>query len=242
MLLVVTAKNGKRMRKIEISKLNIALFIALLFNISGFIGIIFTSHKDWFISATPITLFVMASLLIFTHEERNFAFLIFLFTAFLTGMVVEIVGVNTGALFGEYNYNNLLGAGFKGVPFIIGINWFVVIYCCGSVTFVFEEWLTKKMLGDGIQFSGRMQLISFAIDAALLTVFFDWMMEPAAVKLGFWQWKSNSVPLFNYLCWFFISAGLMIVFRKLNFNKHNIFALHLLLIQMLFFLSIETFL
>lgn len=184
----------------------------------------------------------MALLLIFTQEEKNLSFFLFAGITCFTGICVEIAGVNTNILFGDYHYTSILGAGSYGVPFIIGVNWFIVIYCCGCVTFNFEEWLLKRFIPDGTHFSSLLQIFSFAIDAALLTVFFDWVLEPAAIKLNLWEWEGDKIPLYNYVCWFFISTGLMVLFRKLNFKKDNIFALHLLIIQILFFLSIEIFL
>ena len=229
------------MNKTDKRNLNISLFIAMLFHVCGVFGILFSSYKEWFIQATSFTLLVMAALIIFTQQQKNKAFYSFCAVAFITGMSVEAAGVNSGILFGDYHYTKILGPGIFGVPFLIGINWFVVVYCCGCITFMFEEWIMKK-LSVQAELSTGMQLISFIIDAAILTVFYDWVLEPAAIKLNLWQWKNDTIPFYNYLCWFFISAGLMVVFRKLNFAKHNIFALHLLIIQLLFFLSIETFL
>lgn len=224
----------------RINKLKLSVFLVILFHVCGAVGILFTEYRQWFIDATPVTLLLMAALIVFTQKELNKHFFIFFLLSFTAGMLVEGIGVNTGILFGDYSYSNILGPGIFNIPFLIGINWFVIMYCCGCVTFIFEEWVMKKM-GITDEISGSMQTISFVVDAALLAVFFDWMLEPAAIKLGFWKWSDDAVPLFNYLCWFLISAGLMTIFRKCNFNKHNIFALHLLIIQMLFFLLIETF-
>jgi putative membrane protein len=86
------------------------------------------------------------------------------------------------------------------------------------------------------------QKISFIIDASLLAVFFDWIIEPVAGKLGFWQWENGNIPFYNYVCWLIISAFLLALFQRLPFNKRNIFAVHLLIIQLLFFLVLRTFL
>lgn len=216
--------------------------LAILFHVAGLIGILLSPYKTFFIEATPVTLVTMASLLILTQKEKNPAFIVFFFLTIITGIGAEMIGTNTGTIFGNYSYTNILGPAINGVPLIIGINWFIVIYCCGVVTYIFEQWIMKKFLGEGVDMSGSMQTLSFVIDASLLTVFFDWILEPAAEKLGLWQWENEEIPLYNYLCWFIISMGLMFCFRRLKFNKHNIFALHLLIIQLLFFLSIETFL
>jgi len=87
-----------------------------------------------------------------------------------------------------------------------------------------------------------MMFASFIIDATFLVFMFDLIMEPVAVKLGYWQWENNTIPLYNYLCWIIISLGLLTVFRKLNQDKHNIFAVHLFIIQVLFFVVLRTFL
>lgn len=222
-------------------KLYTAVFIAALFHVCGAAGILFTQYKQWFIDATPVTLLLMAALAVYTQKEKKAPFFIFLLLAFAAGMAAEITGVHTGLLFGSYAYTHVLGPDIFGVPLLIGVNWFTTVYCCGCVTHIFEDWIIRKIDTAG-EIPGRMQFFSFVIDASLLTVFYDWLLEPAAIKLGFWKWGHEAVPVFNYVCWFFISAALMTVFRKLNFNKRNIFALHLLIIQILFFLTIETFL
>ena len=184
----------------------------------------------------------MAALLIFTQREKNLPFFFFVLLCFATGMFVEIIGINTGYLFGDYSYGEVLGAKWQGVPFLIGINWFVIVFCAGTIIHRLNEWVYKK-IADGKQPSPAVQTFSFITDAALLTTFFDWIMEPAAIKLGFWKWQpAGAIPSYNFLCWFLISALLLTVFRFLTFDKHNQFALHLFIIQALFFLLLQTFL
>ncbi|MBK7882948.1 MAG: carotenoid biosynthesis protein [Chitinophagaceae bacterium] len=83
--------------------------------------------------------------------------------------------------------------------------------------------------------------LSVIIDGATLAVFFDWVMEPVAVKLRYWQWVGLEIPFFNYLSWFIISIILLSAFQYGKFNKHNKFAVNLLLIQLMFFLLLRTF-
>jgi putative membrane protein len=221
---------------------NIALFIALLFHTAGIIGILFTQYKDWFIQNTPVNLLLMAALLILTQPQKNWQFFLFMFVTFATGILTEIIGTNTSLLFGNYTYGTVLGTKIFGVPLIIGINWFIVIYCTGVVTQFYENRMLKRIDAKGITINMRMQVISFVTDAALLTVFFDWLMEPVAMKLGYWKWENDNIPFYNYLCWLMISALLLALFRRLGFRRHNIFAVHLFIIQLLFFLVLRTFL
>jgi len=224
------------------SKQNIATFIAILFHVSGLIGILFTPYKDWFIQNTPLNLCLMTILLFWNQEQKNLSFLGFAAIAFLVGMGTEMIGVNTGKLFGEYKYGTVMGAGLNGVPWLIGINWFVVVFSSGAIMVKFQQWFAKKSEADGRGLPPRLAALSVIIDGALLATFFDWIMEPVAMKLGFWQWKNSEVPLYNYACWFLISAALLVVYRWFSFDKHNHFAVHLFIIQALFFLALRTYL
>jgi putative membrane protein len=79
--------------------------------------------------------------------------------------------------------------------------------------------------------------------SALLAVIFDWVMEPVAVKLGFWTWAGDGqIPLLNYLSWFFICTLLLSILRILKIKPDNIFAVNLFLIQLMFFLFLRIFL
>jgi putative membrane protein len=221
---------------------NFALFIALLFHTAGIIGILFTPYKNWFIQNTPVNLLVMAELLIITQRQKSFYFFLFMLITFFVGFCVEYSGANTGLIFGKYTYGNILGMKVLGVPLIIGLNWFVVMYCAGVATQFYENKMLKRINEKGLTINSNVQKVSFVIDASLLAVFFDWVMEPVAVKLGFWQWEGGNIPFYNYVCWLIISALLLALFQRLPFNKRNIFAVHLLIIQVLFFLVLRTFL
>jgi putative membrane protein len=157
-------------------------------------------------------------------------------------MLSEIIGVNTGLLFGSYFYGKAMGPGLMDVPFTIGMNWFVVVFCAGTVMTILHRWLQHQFLKEGEAVPKRIENIAFVIDAALVAVLFDWLMEPVAVKLGFWTWLSLDIPVFNYVCWFIVSAGLLVLFRKWEQPKANPFALHLLCIQVLFFLTLRNYL
>jgi putative membrane protein len=230
------------MLKLPFNKYRIATFIAILFHISGFIGM-FTSKRDWFIANTPLNLLIMVGLIIWTHVGKNKSFFAFFFICFTAGLVAEIIGVNTSLLFGNYEYGKVLGAGILNVPWIIGINWFTVMYCCGVIITRFHQKIEHASPTGGAFLTPGMRLVSFIIDGALLATFFDFVMEPVAVKLQYWQWlDQEGIPFSNYLCWFLISCLLLTVFRLLTFPKHNQFAVHLLIIQLLFFAALRTFL
>ena len=114
----------------SINKINTSTFLALLFHVSGLIGILFSPYKEWFIQNTSVNLLVMAVLLLWNQHKIDRYLILFFAITFSVGMVTEIIGVNTGRLFGNYAYGSVLGFKIAGVPLLIGLNWFVVIYCC----------------------------------------------------------------------------------------------------------------
>lgn len=226
----------------QFSRQNISTFIAILFHVSGVIGILFTSHSNWFIRNTPLNLCLMGLLLVWNQPQKNLAFWGFAGIAFLVGMGTEMIGVNTGRLFGHYQYGTVLGGKLNGVPWLIGLNWFFVVFCSGTIMAKFQQWFKQKIEKEGQGFPPKLAALSLIVDGAILATFFDWLIEPVASKLGFWQWHNSEVPVYNYACWFLISAVLLMVYRWLSFEKDNYFAVHLFIIQALFFLALRTFL
>ncbi len=226
------------------SKYQKATAIAVLFHAIGVAGILFFK-SDFILHSTPFNLMLCFLLIVWTQKEKNIFFWVFAALIFLIGFLSEVIGVNTGLLFGNYSYGSALGIKYKAVPLIIGINWFIVIYCCGvSVTAFLQKIINSipAVPGNELKPSAALKATSVIIDGATLAAIFDWLIEPVATELGYWQWKNNEIPLYNYVCWFGISLLLMTLFRSLSFEKSNKFAINLLLIQVMFFLILRTFL
>ncbi len=224
----------------QFSKIQIATAVTVLFHTVGIVGILFFK-SDLIIRCTPLNLLLSFALLIWTQQEKNIFFWIFAATVFIIGFSVEVVGVNTGWLFGNYNYGNVLGSKLFQVPFIISINWFIIIFCCGISTQTLLQRIIKPLEATPAAPSFTLKTIAVISDAATLAVLFDWLMEPVAVKLGFWQWGGGNIPLYNYICWYIISLLLLLLFHWCRFPKQNKFAVNLLLIQIMFFLLLRTF-
>ena len=224
------------------TKVQIATAIAIFFHAIGFVGMFY--NKDFFVQTTPLNLLLMFGLLLYTQAKINWQLVFFFCICFVVGIWVEIIGTSTGMLFGNYSYSKVLGPSFKNVPLIIGINWCIIIYCCGiTVHTIFRRLSAKVQAVTGSATSPVFQIFSTVTDAAMLAVLFDWILEPAAIKLGYWQWLDDGeVPAYNYMCWFIISAFLLLIFSILKIEKQNKFAIHLLMIMAMFFMLIRTFL
>lgn len=224
------------------SKYQIATAIAILFHCIGLAGLLFFDTA-FFIQSTPFNLLLSFSLLVWTQQIKNTAFFLFMAIVFAVGFFSEVAGVNTGILFGNYSYGNVLGVQWLKVPLLIAINWFIIIYCCGISTQTLLLKVINKVATDSKQPPMILKAMSVIADGATLAVIFDWLMEPVAIKLGFWAWHADgSIPLYNYICWFVISMLLLTIFHFCQFNKKNKFAVNLLLIQAMFFLILRTFL
>lgn len=202
-----------------------AIFLAVLVHVSGAIGIAFFK-PSFFVPFTPVNLFLMLLLLILNEQPINLRFVQAFLMAVVVGMTTEMIGVNTGLLFGDYSYGEIFGRKLFGVPVLIGINWFCIVYA----SYVIATSIQRKPSGG----KAMVPLLTASIATA-----FDWVMEPVAMKLGFWNWKDGQIPLFNYISWFGISFAVSITFGFLKIEANNKFAPYFLLIQVLFFLFLR---
>ena len=221
-------------------KVRVATAVAIIFHLIGLTGLLFFK-REWFVNTSAVNLLLMFFLILYTQQQKNTGFYLLMVISFLVGMGVEWTGTSTGLLFGNYSYGTVLGPSFRNVPWIIGLNWFMVIYCCGVCMHMM---LGKLLTADEEENKNKrnlLRIISIIIDGATIAVALDWLMEPVAVQLGYWKW-AGEIPVFNYACWFLVSVLLLGVFHICRFNKENKFAVHLLLIQAMFFLLLRTFL
>jgi putative membrane protein len=122
------------------------------------------------------------------HADRKF--ILWSLLVCLVGFFIELAGVKTGAIFGAYFYRETLQPTLWNVPLAIGFAWLGMII---SSTVIAQYLLPAH-------FFKRPALIAALI--ALLMVIFDFFMEPAATKLGYWTWRDDKIPLQNYLAWF----------------------------------------
>lgn len=226
--------------KTRIDKYQVATAIAILFHSVGLIGILFFDSR-LIAATTPVNLALMFVLLLWTQKDKNNYFYLFTAATIVTGFFVEVIGVNTGVLFGEYTYGPVLGYKFEHVPLNIGINWFIIIYCCGISIHTLLMKAISRISSETHKPPMTLKALSVIVDGATLAVFFDWAMEPVAIKLNFWQWDKGIIPYYNYLCWFLVSMFLLAIFHFCKFSKQNKFAINLLLIQIMFFMLLRTF-
>lgn len=220
-------------------KKNFPLFLALLFHLTGVLGILLTPYKDWFVNNTPIVLLTMFLLLTKSHIRQSKKYFAFFIMTFFIGMITEMIGVNTGLLFGHYSYGDVLGPKLYGVPFLIGFNWFIIVFCASAFVNQCIVLLKRKY---HLNIGATSIAICVVIGGAAIATCFDIILEPVAVKLNFWTWANGQIPMLNYICWFIISAFLLMISVFLKIVHTNKFATNLFIIEALFFLALNIFL
>lgn len=176
------------------SKSNKAVFLLIIFYSVGILGLSIPEWQWLFIILTPFNLLLTLGLLfwgndVFTNEFINISLGIMLF-----GYLIEVIGVSTGILFGEYWYGEALGFKLLDVPLMIGVNW--LILSVGSYS-IFQSYISNKII--------------LAIASASLMVILDVIIEPIAVHLDFWQWQGGEIPLQNYIMWLIAAMGIQLV-------------------------------
>ena len=187
-------------------------------HLAGIIGLQIPATQALFKALVPFHLLTCLGLLLFFHTDWNKYALLFFLITYSVGFAVEALGVHTGLIFGQYQYGPTLGPKLIDIPVVIGVNWVILIYSAGAIG---QHWHNSSW-------------IKALIAAAAVTVT-DVLIEPVAIRLDFWQWSGNSVPLQNYIAWYIVSFGLLRLFYALPFRKDNRLAGLLAGCQVIFF-------
>ncbi|KON26529.1 hypothetical protein AC481_07020 [miscellaneous Crenarchaeota group archaeon SMTZ-80] len=203
--------------KSRIALKEVKKFIIIFYTV-GFVGFLIPASRNIFIRLTPLALLLCVYLLAVYHNHYNRkSFLLFLIIYFL-GFSVEVIGVNTGVIFGHYHYGAALALKVFETPLMIGINWLFLVYISTSIidSFKVKPWITILL-------------------APLLILAYDLFLEQVAPALDMWHWEASQVPLKNYFAWLFISFVFVGIFKLFKIKTENTLAKVLFICQFLFF-------
>ena len=198
----------------------VSIIIIWLFHLSGLLGLLYID-KNLFASLTPLNLFISTTLLFVNQTNATRIKFFIVFTIFFVGMIAEILGVQYGLIFGNYEYGNNLGLKLLGVPILIGFNWVVLTVICGSISSkIFKK---SKVLS-----------IIFGV---ILMLLIDITLEPIAPVLDYWEFSGSKAPLQNYIGWGITSLVTQTLYQYFYKTKEFIFSVNLFIAQFLFFLG-----
>lgn len=218
-LLNLKIKSSKLPHLDRLRKEEVSIFIMWLFTLSALIGISL-GYFDWFIPKTPLNL-TLAFVLVLLNFKRDTNFYIaFIFSA-LIGFGIEVVGVSSGQIFGDYYYGNNLGSKLFEVPILIGVFWAVLALVTSQISQLF-----------------KLTLLPTVTLGASLMVILDYIMEQLAHSLDFWHFNGGYALLQNYIAWFVIAFFLQLIMYSRVEKQATSFSVHLYANQFTFFLTL----
>jgi len=204
---------------------SVIILIIILFYIVGVLGIVIPLTQPLFVTLIPFALLLNFGVILFFHNSPELKVdLLVLFLIYLSGYLIEVVGVNTHLVFGNYTYGSGLGIKVLRTPLMIGINWVMVAYCSASVL----EWT-------------KLPVIIQVLLASIFMVVYDMILEHLAPSLDMWSWEGGTIPLQNYLAWFAISILFTGLLKWRRVKTINPVAPIIFICQLVFFIVILMF-
>ncbi len=204
-----------------------AISVLVITHLVGIWGLGATMAAGIFKLLIPVQLLLCLSLLLYFEFEQVSRSAVISWPIIATlGWLIEFIGVYTTFIFGKYEYGNALGIGLFDIPFLIGVNWLLLIVAVSNLNISYLNRLTI-----------RLQII---IKALFLTIL-DYFIEPVAIKLDFWHWYNQPVPLHNYMGWMITSVLLLSIYQFSNRKRStdNPIAGTLLGCQLIFFIALN---
>jgi putative membrane protein len=183
----------------------------------------------WMLALTPYFLFVFGTLAILpVLLEGNRPFYLWAAAVLVATFFLEAAGTATGRIFGPYTYGRSLGPKLLAVPVVIAFNWVLVIL--GAL--VLARHLTRSRWAA-------------AFLAAAFAAGFDWLLEPTAMRLDYWNWTGVAVaadiPVQNYAAWFLIALAAALPFTLLRIPARSRVPMAYFLIQAAYFAALRFF-
>jgi uncharacterized membrane protein len=201
----------------KVSIKSISTFILILFHVVGLV-LFFNDPNSSELSY--LTILICGVVLMF-NEKTSKSFIAYI-VILLGGYFIEVIGVNTELLFGNYSYGSSLGFKLLNVPPLIGLNWLILVISGASIA----KWVI-----------GRQNIWIQAFLVAILCTGIDIIIEPVAIQYNFWNWEGDIVPLYNYACWFIFTLIFGYLYlrtkRPINFIAIQIFGIWIVFFSIL---------
>ncbi len=190
----------------------------------GVVGFTIPFTQPLFVAMTPLALLISIYLLALYHPGYSRRQLVAIALVYLLGFGIEVVGVQTGLIFGNYCYGSGMGIKIWGTPLLIGANWLFLAYCCTAIVSRFtRKWFMILLL------------------APLLLLSYDILMEQLAPIMDMWSWAGEVIPIRNYAAWWVIGTACIAILLAFKVPTNNPLAAPVFIAQFLFFLIIFIF-
>ncbi|MBE0662449.1 MAG: carotenoid biosynthesis protein [Bacteroidales bacterium] len=200
------------------NRFQLSLFLLIVIYTVGIVTVLLGNADD-LMKLTPFNLLFASGILLYNAEGISRRYIAWFAVIAVSGYVIELIGIITGIIFGEYAYGSGLGLKLFDVPLIIGLNWAILVFATAALVqqFSWPLWLKAAV-------------------AATLMVAYDLFLEPVAIHFDFWTWAGGSIPLQNYAAWWLIAFLMLLGTFKFVANLKNRLAAYVIAIQTLFFI------
>jgi putative membrane protein len=201
---------------------NLTRITLTIFFCVGIFGLASDPTREMFIMLTPVALLLSMGATAAFHQPGNLKKeIIVFFGIYISGFLVEAVGVNTGLIFGNYTYGEGLWIKLLNTPLLIGINWVLLIY-------------STAVIADRPALPGFIKILT----SSLLMLLYDLIMEQVAPVMNMWSFEADSVPVRNYLAWFILAVIFHSILKLTGIKYKNQIAPFVFYIQVSFFLTL----
>jgi putative membrane protein len=202
-------------------KHNLIIVLLILFYAVGTGLFMIEETRHLFKFLTPFSLILSFGAVLVMHKKWSGRLALAFMIVFLASLFIEIIGVRTGVLFGEYVYGSALGIKIMDTPVMIGLNWLLLVYCTSALVNYYPlNKISRIFLGAG------------------LMVIYDLVLEYVAPVMDMWSWQIRYPGIRNFGVWFLTAMVFHALFRLLDLKIENKAARFLFLIQILFFCGI----
>ena len=181
----------------------------------------------WFVPSlafTHVLLIVSLALLVWAQKPQKgwFSFIWRLVASAGLGFLLELKGIQTGRLFGDYVFLETLGWKLWGVPLLMG-----------------GLWAMLPLMAVNLVPAGVVSPLHRAVSASVLLAVFDILLERSASFLHWWQFVGGVVTLDNTIGWLvtgFCTAFLLVpAVPPVDVHPRNPLALPLFLCLVFYF-------
>lgn len=246
----------------RIRNFDLLLQSKILFGILSVFGLIFhyldVTRGGVLLLTEVYLIFMIGLILFFDVSLKKKSIIQWLLATFLITFILEMIGTKTGLIFGSYTYSDVWLLQINGTPLIIGLLWVFVVLSGATIANLTVSYLkrlehflwvngvelTKNLISTADTNSFGWIIIKSLISAAS-AVILDIFLEPVAIKLDYWQWRGDIVPLQNYVAWFviaFISTVFLYRCRpKFKLRSYQSFSLYAYLITIIFYIFVLLF-
>lgn len=229
--------NFKYITNIKIALVYILLFFGGLWNMLGYFSELMKTLSGPFMII--ISLYLLYEILnikpkinyqntpVKPIEKYRNRYLIYFCFVVIISWLIEYIGVKTGYIFGTYKYGEVLKPQIFQVPLAIGFAWFSSLIVSIGIMQKYTK-INLRLISN----------FKKALIAGFLMTVFDYILEIAAIKLGYWQWGIGIVPSINYVAWFVFGTTFAYFGYKFDILNQRLprIAHHLFFAQIIYFI------